>query len=67
MQQRNVELQDLRGELKKAKHWKSKLDRSGIETSSAPAELLTELMEETKGIRVNLTEFTDSIVQVPTY
>ena len=64
VQRRNAIMADLRGELKKAKAWKARFDKSGFDTGVAPAELLTELVEEAKGIRINLTEHTDNIVQV---
>jgi hypothetical protein len=62
--ERNQELQELRVELKKARQWKARLERSGFDAGTAPAELLTALAEEARAIRVNLSEFTDSIVQV---
>ena len=64
VQKRNAIAADLRAELKKAKAWKIRFDKSGFDTGEAPAEVLTELVEEAKGIRMNLTEYTDNIVQV---
>lgn len=64
MHERNTELQELRGELKRARQWKARLEKSGFDAGTAAAEVLSELVDEARTIRVNLSEFTDSIVQV---
>lgn len=93
--ERNFELQELRGELKKAKLWKLKYDKSGFDASGAiqavnmsggypvgnnhnngngsggsnpsggaSAEVLNALLTEAQSIRVDLSAYTDAIIQV---
>ena len=57
-------LQELRNEIKKAKLWISKYERSGFEQNMASNEVLDQLVAETKMINVNLDEYTDAIVQI---
>jgi len=59
-----VLLQELRNEIKKAKSWISKYERSGFEQNMASNEVLDQLVAETKLINVNLDEYTDAIVQI---
>ena len=57
-------LQELRNEIKKAKSWINKYERSGFEQNMASNEVLDQLVAETKMINVNLDEYTDAIVQI---
>lgn len=53
----------LKTELKKAKQWLTKFEKSGASSGGGSSDTNDSLLEDAKIIRVNLSEYTDTIVQ----
>ena len=62
-QERSSLLSQLRIELKKAKQWLIKFEKSGASSGGSSSDVSDALLEDAKSIRVNLSEQTDTIVQ----
>ena len=63
VQEKSLLAAQLRTELKKAKQWFIKFEKTGASSGGGSTDVNDSLLEDAKRIRVNLSEYTDTIVQ----